>query len=182
MDGAALKELGPAARRRLLGRALLRSLLTVVGLLVLYYLLPMDRVRGVQLLLLLAAGLAAVVGLCVWEVRAILRSQYPAVQAVQGLATAVPMFLLLFATVYFVLAGQGPAAFTQPLNRTDALYFTVTVFATVGFGDIAPVTQAARIAVTVQMVANLLVLGILLRAVTGAVQLSRARRDQTPVD
>jgi len=98
------------------------------------------------------------------------------VQAIEGLAFAVPLFLLLFATGYYVLASVTPGAFTELVNRTDALYFTVTVFSTVGFGDIAPVTQPARVAVLVQMVADLLVLGVLLRAVTGAVQSGRARQ------
>jgi len=53
------------------------------------------------------------------------------------------------------------------------------VFSTVGFGDIAPVTQPARVAVLVQMVANLLVLGVLLRAITGAVRVRRARQHET---
>jgi hypothetical protein len=34
------------------------------------------------------------------------------------------------------------------LTRTDSLYFTVTVFATAGFGDISPASQVARLVVT----------------------------------
>lgn len=48
----------------------------------------------------------------------------------------------------------------QALTRTDSLYFTVTVFATVGFGDISPASQAARLAVTAQMILNLIVVGL----------------------
>ena len=40
--------------------------------------------------------------------------------------------------------------FSEPLTRTDALYFTVTVFSTVGFGDITAKTEAARLVVTGQ--------------------------------
>jgi hypothetical protein len=58
----------------------------------------------------------------------------------------------------------------------SALYFTMTVFATVGFGDIAPVTPAARAVVLGQMVGNLVVLGLLLRLVTSAVRINRRRR------
>ena len=65
----------------------------------------------------------------------------------------------------------NPGAFTEPMDRTDAIYFTVTVFATVGFGDIAPVTTSARVVVTLQMVGDLLVLGVLLQAIVGAVKL-----------
>ena len=176
MDAPGLDGLDRAARRQLYRRAVLRPLATVTALIALYYLLPLDHLDNPVLALVLVVGLLAIVGLCVWQVRAIQRSRYPAVQAVEGLAFAVPLFLLLFAAGYFVLASATPGAFTEPVDRTDALYFTVTVFSTVGFGDIAPVTQPARIAVLVQMVANLLVLGVLLRAVTGAVQVRRARQ------
>ena len=37
----------------------------------------------------------------------------------------------------------------------DALYFTTVTFATVGFGDITPVSQLARGVVTVQMIAGM---------------------------
>jgi hypothetical protein len=68
------------------------------------------------------------------------------------------------------------------MDRTDAIYFTVTVFATVGFGDIAPVTESARVVVTLQMVGDLLVLGVLLQAIVGAVKLGRARRRNAPAE
>ena len=64
----------------------------------------------------------------------------------------VPWFLLLFARAYVTMANANPANFsTHPLTRTDALYFTVTVFATVGFGDITAVSQSARLEVTTQL-------------------------------
>jgi voltage-gated potassium channel len=50
------------------------------------------------------------------------------------------------------------------------------VFATVGFGDIAPVTDAARITTMVQMVGDLLVVGLVLRVMLGAVKQGRERR------
>jgi voltage-gated potassium channel len=61
----------------------------------------------------------------------------------------------------------------HPLTRTDALYFTVTVFATVGFGDIVATTQVARLVVTVQMVLDLGVLGLGIHVFLGAVQRGR---------
>jgi len=72
---------------------------------------------------------------------------------------------------------QTPLAFSEDLDRVDALHFTMTVFATVGFGDVVPVTRAARAVVTVQMVANLVVLGLVLRLVTRAVRINRSRRN-----
>ena len=49
----------------------------------------------------------------------------------------------------------------------------MTVFATVGFGDITAVSQAARLAVTTQMMLDLLVLGLGVRVFVGAVQFAR---------
>ena len=54
----------------------------------------------------------------------------------------VPLFLLLFAANYFLMAQADLGNFNvDSLTRTDALYFTVTVFATVGFGDITATTK-----------------------------------------
>jgi len=43
----------------------------------------------------------------------------------------------------------------------------------VGFGDITATSQAARLVVTVQMILDLLVLGLGIRVFIGAVQLAR---------
>ena len=68
--------------------------------------------------------------------------------------------------------------FTQPLTRTDALYFTVTVFTTVGFGDITAKTEAARLVVTCQMITDLIVLGLGIRVIVGAVRRGLQRRPE----
>jgi Ion channel len=60
----------------------------------------------------------------------------------------------LFASAYITMANANPANFsTHPLTRTDALYFTVTVFTTVGFGDITAASQSARLVVARQQAA-----------------------------
>jgi hypothetical protein len=95
---------------------------------------------------------------------------------VQALAISIPLYLLVFAAAYYAMALSAPTSFTERMSRTDSLYFTMTVFTTVGFGDIAPVTESARVTVMVQMFCNLLVLGVLLRIVVLAVKISRARQ------
>ena len=64
------------------------------------------------------------------------------------------------------------------MTRTDALYFTVTVFSTVGFGDITAKTEAARLVVTGQMIADLVVIGLAVKVIAGAVK--RGRQQQQP--
>ena len=93
-----------------------------------------------------------------------------------------PLFLLLFASTYFVMERASPASFTQPLTRTDALYFTVTVFSTVGFGDITAKSETARVVLIIQMLADLALLGAGIRVLLGAVQRGRERRSQTGDD
>ncbi|WP_052685674.1 potassium channel family protein [Lentzea aerocolonigenes] len=102
--------------------------------------------------------------------RLIARSTRPVWQGVQTLAMVIPLFLLMFANACFLLARHQPDSFNCSLSRTDALYFVVTVFATVGFGDIVAVSPLARIVVTVQMVGDLLVLGVALKVVLLAVR------------
>jgi voltage-gated potassium channel len=164
------------APRRRLAQAMARATLTSTVLVVLYFKLPFTAVVDTSTALLLAGGLALFAAVIVWQVRSILRSAYPALRAIEATATAIPLFLLVFAAAYVKLADTEPGAFTEPLSRTDALYFTITVFATVGFGDIAPVTDAARIATMVQMVGDLLVVGLVLRVMLGAVKQGRERR------
>jgi voltage-gated potassium channel len=166
------KQPAPAWRRRRVILGLFRALATAVVLVVLYYLLPLDHVKDVPVTL--AVGLVILLAVVAWQLRAIVRAKYPAVRAVVALALTVPLFVLLFASVYFVMAQASPANFgIHQLTRTDALYFTVTVFSTVGFGDITPLSQGARLVVTAQMMLDLLVLGLGIRVFVGAVQLGR---------
>jgi hypothetical protein len=168
--------------RRVVVLAVVRPVLTVAGLVLAYYVLPVDRPLTGWTLLGLVGGLVLVVVVIVWEIRMILRSDRPTLQGIQALAISVPLYLLVFANVYYLVALNSPGSFTSSLTRTDSLYFTVTVFATVGFGDITPVTQAARVLVTGQMVGNLLLIGVALRVVLTAVQHSRRRRGQLAHD
>ena len=149
---------------------MVRPAATVGVLLLVYYRLPMDQPEDGYTVLRLVAGLLLVVAVFWWQVRMIGRAGHPGWQGVQALALVVPLFLLVFAQACFLLERHQPGSFTVPLGRTDALYFVVTVFATVGFGDIAPVSTAARVLVTVQMIGNLLVVGVALKVILAAVR------------
>ncbi|MET1155250.1 ion channel [Arthrobacter sp.] len=159
-----------AWRRRQRPWVLLRPVLTGLALLVVYYTLPLDRpehgsVPG------LFTGLIALAALVAWQIRAVMTSPSPWLRAAESLATAIPLYIVLFAFSHATMSYWDRAAFTEPIDRTDALYFTITTLATVGFGDIAPVSQPARIVVTVQMVTGLILLGLVIKAFLGAVQI-----------
>lgn len=167
-----------AAARPRVGRVLatfLRALASTVVLVALYYLLPLTPSSVGVAVGMLTVGLLALVGLVAFQVRAIIRATHPALRAVGALATSVPLFLLLFAATYFVMGTLSTGSFSEAMTRTDALYFTVTVFATVGFGDITPVTEGARAVVTGQMIAGIVILGLGVRIIVDAVKRGQQR-------
>jgi voltage-gated potassium channel len=177
-----VQDLPPAKRRRLIFRAVLRSVLVAAVLVVLYYVLPLDQPWDSDTAVRLLIGLLVFAGVMVWHIRAIAGARYPGLRAGEALGMIIPLYLILFATTYFVMERTSAASFTQPLTRTDALYFTVTVFSTVGFGDITAKSEAARVVLIVQMLADLAVLGAGVRVILGAVQRGRQQRPDTGDD
>ncbi|WP_433782606.1 potassium channel family protein [Actinomycetospora sp. CA-101289] len=158
---------------------LTRALVVAVLIVVLYYVLPLRTSVDLGTVIRLAVGLVALGLLVAWQLRGIARSPYPALRAIETLAVVIPLFLLLFAAAYTLMSQAQPASFSEEMSRTDAVYFSVTVFATVGFGDISPVSDPARVVVTIQMIADLLVLGFVLQAVVDAVSRGRARLNES---
>ncbi|MFI8359614.1 potassium channel family protein [Streptomyces sp. NPDC085612] len=162
--------------RRVLAGHLLRSAAAVALTTTAYYLAPLDHGFGALTVLTLLLGLVAFGLLALWQAGAITRAEYPRLRALEALCTAVPLFLILFSSTYYVLAANVPSSFNEPLNRTDALYFTMTVFATVGFGDIAATSETGRVLVTLQMGADLVVVGVIAKALFGAMKVGMRRR------
>jgi hypothetical protein len=166
-------------------RSMLRAAGSTTALVVIYYLLPLNRSSTAVAVTMLIIGLVTLTGLLAYQVRAITRSPFPLLRGVEALATSIPLFLLLFAATYVVLATISAGNFSQPLSRTDAIYFTVTVFATVGFGDIAPRAEVARVIAMIQMLAGLVAVGVIAKIVFGAVQIAverQGRDGRTPDD
>jgi hypothetical protein len=167
-------------RFRRVALTLLRALASTAALLAIYYLLPLDRTSIGLTIVILGVGLLGLVGLVALQVRGIIRATYPALKAVGAFATSAPLLLLLFAAAYFVIGQISVSNFSEAMSRTDALYFTVTVFATVGFGDITATTEATRALVTGQMVLGLVVLGLGAKIIVDAVKSGRERQSTVP--
>jgi voltage-gated potassium channel len=166
----------PENRRQLVIMGLLRTFAVTTVLVAIYYLAPLDHTTHIPGWLSLTVALLALGALTAYQLRAIMRADHPGVRAVEALATTAPLFLLLFSATYFLMAKDSAANFNvHALTRTDALYFTITVFATVGFGDIAAASQKARIIVMVQMILDLVVIGLVVRLFLGAVQHARQK-------
>ncbi len=174
-----------SSRRHLWTRGLFvmaRVLLTVSLLFAAYFLIPARSPgggSGIPWLTLELCVFGAVVGL---QVPAIIRARYPIMRAIESLAVLVPLYLLIFARIYLANSLHDSSGFSRPLDQVTALYFTVTVFATVGFGDIVAQSQSMHLLVTLQMLLNLVVLGLGIRLLTSAARRGIARRgEQTDI-
>ncbi|MGP4086946.1 potassium channel family protein [Streptomyces sp. KR55] len=157
-----------------------RAVLIAVGLVTAYYLLPLDERGTAGASALLVCGLVAVLLVFGWEMRAIVRSPHPRLKAVEALAATLVLFLVLFAGAYYLLDRSAPGSFSEPLTRTDALYFTLTTFSSVGYGDITARSQTGRVLTMLQMTGGLLLIGVAARALASAVQAGLRRQRRGP--
>lgn len=155
----------------------LRALAVVAAVLLLYALTPVNAGPAA-----VAAGMTALasLGFLLWvmvrQTRRIMRHPEPALAAIEALALLGTLFVLSFSLTYVALAASDPAAFSEPVDKVAALYFSMTVLSTVGFGDIVAVSDVARITVVVQMIANLVLLALVVQFITGVARRVRAER------
>jgi hypothetical protein len=156
-QGAVL-DMRSSAARRVAVMSLVRAIGSATVIVAAYYVLPVAASGG-QIGVRLVASALAIAIVIVWQVRGIQRSEHPGFRALEALAIAASIMVSMFASAYLSLSESDPGAFNEPLGRTGALYFTMTTVTTVGFGDIAARTEAARVAVMLQMVFNVVVIG-----------------------
>jgi len=159
------------SRTRVVVTVFAQALVAIVALLALYYAAPTSR-----------SGLGPVVcavvflGVVSFELRAVVRAPLPVPRAAIAMARVLPLFIVLFAWTYVSMSQGDPGMFSEPLTKSAALYFTITVLSTVGFGDITPVADAARLMVSVQMICDLVVIAIIVKLITGVAKHARAQR------
>ena len=72
----------------------------------------------------------------------------------RALSVMVTAMIVTFAMVYVTMSSGNPSNFNVPLEKISALYFTMTILSTTGFGDITASSDAAMIAVMAQMVGS----------------------------
>jgi hypothetical protein len=154
---------GDRIPRRTLVVAILRLLAVVGGVLVVYFLLP---VAGAEAFMGLLASLGIVLILVVFarQISRVSRSPRPVLAAVEALVFVFGLFLAFFSLLYVSLSSSDPDAFTQGVDKVAGIYFTTTVLTTVGFGDITPVSDPARVLVTLQMVLGMVLIGTAFKA------------------
>jgi F0F1-type ATP synthase assembly protein I len=166
----------PPARRLVLSA--IRVSVAMGLIVILYVLAPVSQESAVVNGVLAILAVAVFVLVVVWQLREVSQSDQPVLRGIEALAIVVLLFLGMFAIQYVTQSAGSSSAFTEPLDKFTALYYTVTVFSTVGFGDITPVSVPARSLTMAQMIGNLILLGAVVRVLAGAARqgLERQRR------
>jgi voltage-gated potassium channel Kch len=165
-----------AARNQVV-RSLLRICLGTIAILCVYFVFPLDDREDAAVELLAVVGGLVVFALIFWrQIRLIRSAEYPLLRAVEAIALVATIFIVLMSTVAAAFSTADASNYSEPLSRTDALYFTVTTLATVGFGDITPTATVTRLFTTFQILLGVGLLGVGLRSmVTVAKQVAEAR-------
>lgn len=167
-------------------RKLVWMILTASIPLAVYFLLPLDDDFGDLLALLLVVGVAgSLIPLSFRQARLVLRSPHPLLDAVRCIVTGFVMVIVSFSAAYYVLSAGREDQIQGLDTKLDAVYFSVTIMATVGFGDIHATGQFARGIVTWHMIVNFALLAVALRVISWALKERHGgpwerRLEQTP--
>ena len=157
-------------------RRVLRSTLTVAGMLVVYAVIPIPGRSGpVVVDLLLLGGGVAVLGYIVIRLARQAMQQDESGVGLEAIIALFYAFLVFYSVIYLGIASR-PNEFVGLEDRVDSLYFTMTTLSTVGYGDVHAAGTAARIAVTTQLFFDLVLVGLAARLIGPALARSMAAR------
>ncbi len=112
----------------------------------------------------------------IWSLLFINRARHPVRVGLITLAVMVTAMVVIFALTYLSLSVESAENFNVPLDKVGALYFTMTILSTVGFGDIVATANPSRIAVMIQMVVGLTLITALARVLVEAARRAARRR------
>jgi hypothetical protein len=146
----------------------------VLVLVVAYFLIPLEGSLAFRLLAY-GLGLALVVFVVARQMRRHLASRDNEVR-IDSLALAIVMSVLLFALAYYAVSTAESGEFSGLSTRVDALYYSLTVATTTGFGDVSAQSQLARALVSAQLVFNMLIVATAVPLLTRTVKERRAAR------
>lgn len=152
-------EVPPRPPTKVLVISAFRPLVVIGVLLVVYAVVPLrSGSTGLAVIATVCVGLMVFGAVFVHQVRRIKRSATPTLAGVEALVLVYGTFLVQFAVLYVTVSANDPGAFDEVLNRVGGLYLSITVLSTVGFGDITPATDLARILVSIQMIADIVLI------------------------
>ncbi len=181
-DSPAMEETAtPPADRPMWVEVVFSAIRTIVGLVFIFWLLSLvpeesdPRVSIPVTLLLIGMAIYALV--LRWQLKRVVKSERPGLVATESLILSAALFIAIFSAIYVIIEGDSPGSFTEPIDHFTAAYFTLTVLATVGFGDITAVTDTARFIVMMQMALGLGFLAVIIKVFTSAAQRARQARE-----
>lgn len=125
------------------------------------------------------AAIGAVVPMAFRRIASIESARHPMLAVAEAIVLLLTMVVYGFSALYLVI-DRRVGQFDGIETRLDAAYFTVTTLSTVGFGDVTATGQAARLAVTLQILFDLTLLAVSIRLLADAAHSRRAAADQGP--
>lgn len=152
-------------------RSWIPALLFLAAVTALFALFPWGRVSlqsGPVVAITFVAGLLGAAALVMSQAVRYRRAADSGDARLRDLLIAVYIAVLFFATAFYLLERADRQQFTGLTTRLDAIYFTLSVLSTVGFGDVHADGQAARAMVCAQIVFNLLVVSLALAVARAA--------------
>ena len=129
-----------------------------------YYLLPVPHLSRDAWAVMFFCGAGLLGVLIIAAIQRLLRAGEDA--RIRGLVLLLTLTVLFFSWADLSVS-KLPSQFAELQTKTDSLYFNISTLATVGFGDVHPVGQLARAAVTLQIVFNLVFLGAAVSIISG---------------
>jgi voltage-gated potassium channel len=126
-----------------------------------------ERPQGEHLVFLVASSSIFIAFIASQFLRFILRSPRVTSEVLCAAVATHLMLALFWASAYAVVAQLDPDAFQgvrpdrKPLRGFEALYFSVITLATVGYGDIAPVSGPARMLAMMEAIAGTMYMALL---------------------
>lgn len=157
----------------------IRTLLGLVFIFWVLSLVPEESDPRVSIpVTLLVIGMAIYALVLRWQLKRVVKSKRPGLVAAESLILSAALFIAIFSAIYVIIEGDSPGSFSEPIDHFTAAYFTLTVLATVGFGDITAVSDTARLIVMLQMALGLGFLAIIIKVFTSAAQRARAAHDE----
>jgi voltage-gated potassium channel len=168
--GAAVRlvDLDPVARRRAVMVCAVTVVFSWAFIFGAYFALPIGRESALRAFVRLGTDIALVGAVMYWQLRRISQALLPELRSIEALGVIIAVFLVAFSSTYLAMSHEAATTFTMSLDHIRALYFTVTVFSTVGFGDITPRTDVARLVVSAQMLLDLVLIGAVVRIIFSA--------------
>jgi voltage-gated potassium channel len=158
-----------------------RPLVSLLGILVVFYAVPIGGLAWETATVVAVLVTLLGVVLLGWAIAGQVRRQLLGGTEVRVdiLLTLLGLVAVVFAFGYLLLEDASPGQFVGLQTRTDALYFTLSTLATVGFGDVHAQGQVARAMVSTQIVFDVVFVAALVATLTGRLRYRAAERAES---